>query len=269
MHKITEEPPAHDRLEEKTVPELLQLMNAGDQGVAKAVERALPQITRLVEAIVPGMEAGGRLFYIGSGTSGRLGILDAAECPPTFGVPPGWVIGLIAGGDTAIRKAVEAAEDDRHQAWADLEAYLPTPQDTVIGLSASGTTPYAVGGVEDARKNGLLTGCITCNPGSPLAAAVQHPVEAITGPEFITGSTRLKAGTAQKMVLNMISTAVMVRLGRVLGNKMVDMQLNNEKLIDRGTRYVAATTGKGYREAKALLLEAGSVRGALQQWSAE
>lgn len=264
MLKPTEQNGPDDHLEQRSTLELVTRMNAQDQSVAPAVQKSLPQIAALVDAAADRVAKGGRLFYLGSGTSGRLGILDASECPPTFGVSPDVVVGLIAGGDGAIRNAVEGAEDDPQQAWRDLLPYRPGPIDTVVGLSASGTTPYVLGAVEAARRNGLLTGCVTCNPATPLAKAVECPVEVTTGPEFITGSTRLKAGTAQKMVLNMLTTSVMIRLGRVQGNRMVDMQLANAKLIDRGARYVAEASGLPYAEARELLLKQGSVRRALE-----
>lgn len=262
----TEQASEHEALETLSVASLLAGIHAEDQTVPSAVQRALPQITALVEAIEPRMQAGGRLFYIGSGTSGRLGIVDASECPPTYGVSPERVQGVIAGGDGAIRQAVEGAEDNRTQGWADLQARGIQPFDSLVGLSASGTTPYVLGAVEAARRAGVLTGCITCNTGSPLAAAVALPVEVVVGPEFVTGSTRMKAGTAQKLVLNMVSTTLMVRLGHVQGNRMVDMQLTNAKLIARGTRYVQEATGLAEADAKALLLQAGSVRAAVAAW---
>jgi N-acetylmuramic acid 6-phosphate etherase len=213
---------------------------------------------------VPRMKKGGRIFYIGAGTSGRLGILDASECPPTYGVPHDWVIGIIAGGDQAIRKAVEKAEDDSDQAWKDIQAFGFNEEDTVIGIAASGTTPYVIGGVKAAKASGLLTGCITCNQDSPLSKVVDVPIEVVVGPEFVTGSTRMKAGTAQKLVLNMISTAVMIRLGRVKGNKMVDMQLSNEKLVKRGQRMIMESTGADEFTAHSLLMLHGSVRAAVE-----
>jgi N-acetylmuramic acid 6-phosphate etherase len=261
--KYTEHPSTHNHLEKMSVAELLTNINQEDKTVPLAIEKALPQIDKLVEAIVPRMQQGGRLFYIGAGTSGRLGIVDASECPPTFGVPHGLVIGIIAGGDSAIRKAVEFAEDDPHRAWKDLQEHEIGGLDTVIGIAASGTTPYVIGGLRDARAAGLLTGSITCNPNSPVAAEAELPVEVITGPEFVTGSTRMKAGTAQKLTLNMISTAVMIKLGRVVGNRMVDMQLSNNKLVDRGTRMVMESTGASYQNAQELLLLHGSVRKAI------
>ena len=262
---ITEEPSHYDHLEQMPVGELLQHINEEDALVAEAVNRALPQIKALVEAIEPRMRRGGRLFYIGAGTSGRLGVLDASELPPTFGVSPDWVIGIIAGGDKALRQAVEGAEDHAKQGWRDLLAYHPTADDTLLGVAASGTTPYVVEAIRQARENGLLTGCITSNPNTPLAQAAEHPIETIVGPEFVTGSSRMKSGTAQKMVLNMISTTLMIRLGRVQGNRMVNMQLTNNKLIDRGTRMLQDSLGLSYDEARQRLLEAGSVSSCLDE----
>jgi N-acetylmuramic acid 6-phosphate etherase len=258
--RVTESTSLYDNLEQMTVIELLQNINAEDQKVPLAVQLIIPVISDLVAAIVPRMERGGRLIYIGAGTSGRLGILDASECPPTYGVPFDWVIGLIAGGDHAIRKAVENAEDDGDQAWKDIQEYGFNEDDTVIGIAASGTTPYVIGGVRVARSKGLLTGSITCNPNSPLSNEVDFAIEAVVGPEFVTGSTRMKAGTAQKLVLNMISTAVMIKLGRVKGNKMVDMQLSNAKLVQRGINMIMEATGLEEGKAKELLLSEGSVR---------
>ena len=259
MDKITEQSSHYDHLEQMSVPELLQHINEEDAQVAEAVRKAVPQVVALVEAIEPRLKRGGRLFYVGAGTSGRLGVLDASELPPTYGVPEQWVVGIIAGGDEALRHAVEKAEDIPEQGWRDLEAYQPTVDDTVIGIAASGTTPYVIGAVSEARKHGLLTGCITSNPGSPLAAAADHAIETIVGPEFVTGSSRMKSGTAQKMVLNMISTSLMIRLGRVEGNRMVKMQLTNAKLVDRGVRMIQDSLGLSYEEAERCLLEAGSV----------
>ncbi|MDX9749584.1 MAG: N-acetylmuramic acid 6-phosphate etherase [Flavobacteriales bacterium] len=263
MERITEQPSHHDHLERMGTAELLRRINAEDRLVPGAVGRALPAIEALVDAIVERMRRGGRLFYIGAGTSGRLGILDASECPPTFGVPHGLVTGLIAGGDSAIRRAVEFAEDDRDQGWKDLQEHAIGADDTVIGIAASGTTPYVTGTLERCNAEGVLTGGITCNPGSPVATIAQHPIVVAVGPEFVTGSTRMKSGTAQKLVLNMISTSVMIKLGRVQGNRMVDMQLSNHKLIDRGTRMVMEALGVDHAEAIALLKEHGSVRGAI------
>ena len=265
--KITEQPSLYDHLEQMSVAELLQHINDEDQQVAKAVRQAIPQIQALVEAVEPRMKRGGRLFYVGAGTSGRLGVLDASELPPTFGVPDNWVIGIIAGGDKALRHAVEKAEDIAEEGWKDLLAYQPTTDDTVLGIAASGTTPYVVGAVRQAREYGLLTGCITSNPHTPLAEAAAYPIETIVGPEFVTGSSRMKSGTAQKMVLNMISTSLMIRLERVKGNRMVNMQLTNEKLVDRGTRMLQDSLGLDYDEARQRLLEAGSVNSLLSQSS--
>ena len=262
--KITEQESRYKHLEQMSVAELLMHINEEDAGVAKVVKFAIPQIEALVEAIEPRMKRGGRLFYIGAGTSGRLGVLDASELPPTFGVPDSWVVGIIAGGDRALRHAVEKAEDDTGQGWSDLMAYHPTADDTVLGISASGTTPYVVGAVSQASKNGMLTGCITSNPNTPLAAVSDYPIETIVGPEFVTGSTRMKSGTALKMVLNMISTSLMIRMGRIQDNRMVNMQLTNAKLVDRGTRMLQDYLGLDYDEAKLRLLEAGSVNDALK-----
>ena len=257
---ITESESNHDNLDQMSVGELLNAINQEDQTVALTVQKVIPQIEQLVREIVPRMEKGGRLFYIGAGTSGRLGVVDASECPPTYGVEHGMVVGLIAGGDGAIRKAVEFAEDDPEQAWKDLQEYMINHKDTVIGIAASGRTPYVIGGVKKAKENGILTGCIACNPDSPLAWEAEFPIEPIVGPEFVTGSTRMKAGTAQKLVLNMISTSVMIQLGRVKGNRMVDMQLSNNKLVDRGTKMVMEMLQVDYQEAEALLKKHGSVR---------
>lgn len=264
MQKYTESPSNYRHLEKMSVQELLININKEDQIVALAVEKAIPQIEPLVTDIVAKMKDGGRLFYIGAGTSGRLGILDASECPPTFGVPDDWVIGMIAGGDYAIRKAVEFAEDDASQAWKDLQSYYINKQDVVVGIAASGTTPYVVYGLRDCQKRGITTGCITCNPDAPVAKYADFPIEVITGPEFVTGSTRMKAGTAQKLALNMISTSTMIQMGRVLDNKMVDMQLSNKKLVDRGTKILVNALGLEYEEAKQLLLKYGGVRKAME-----
>lgn len=268
MNKTTEADSYYNNLENMSVSELLQSMNQEDKTVPIAVEKALPQIEKLVNAIVEKMQTGGRLFYLGAGTSGRLGILDASECPPTYGIEQGRVVGLIAGGDTAIRKAVEFAEDDITQGWKDLQAYEITPNDVVIGIAASGSTPYVIGALETCNKNKIVTGSISCNGNSPISAIALFPIEVIVGPEFVTGSTRMKSGTAQKLVLNMISTSVMIKLGRVKGNKMVDMQLSNHKLVDRGVRMVMKNTGiEDYEIAKSLLLKHGSVRKATENYS--
>jgi N-acetylmuramic acid 6-phosphate etherase len=263
MEKITESPSKYRHLEKMSVRELLVNMNTEDQTVPLAVEKAIPQIEVLVQSIVPKMREGGRLFYIGAGTSGRLGVLDASEIPPTFGAPPEWVIGIIAGGDRAIRHPMENAEDSETQAWSDLKVWQIDTNDTVIGIAASGTTPYVVQGLHTCRENGITTGCITCNPGAPLLDESDFPILAVVGAEFLTGSSRMKAGTAQKLILNMISTAVMTQLGRVQDNKMVDMLLSNAKLVDRGIKMVMQATGVEYNEAKYLLQRFGSVRGAL------
>jgi len=266
MALITESESLHHILEELSTAELLRGINQEDQKVAVAVEQALPALEALVNAILPQMRRGGRLFYIGAGTSGRLGIVDASECPPTFGVDHGVVVGLIAGGDSAIRKAVEFAEDDAEQAWKDLTAHAITAQDAVVGIAASGTTPYVIGGLQAAKAAGCVTGAIVCNPGSPVARAAEFPVEVVVGPEFVTGSTRMKSGSAQKMTLNMLSTALMIQLGHVKGNRMVDMQLSNDKLVARGTRMVAEQTGLDANKAEELLLSYGSVRKAVEAW---
>lgn len=262
MKKITEQSSLYDHLDEMSILELLQSINQEDQKVALAVKEAIPQIEGLIKSLVPKMRLGGRLFYIGAGTSGRLGVLDASECPPTYGVPSDWVIGLIAGGDSALRKSVEHAEDDEHQAMKDLEQYLIGVEDVVVGIASSGTTPYVVHGLKDCQKRGITTGCITCNPGAPILQYADHPILAVVGPEFVTGSTRMKSGTAQKMILNMISTTTMIQLGRVKGNRMVDMTLANNKLIDRGTRMLVTQFDLDYEQAKELLLTHGSVRAA-------
>lgn len=266
MDKVTEQSSKYRHLEKMPVEELLSNINREDKMVAQAVEKAIPKISPLVKTIVARMKEGGRLFYIGAGTSGRLGILDASECPPTFGVPDDWVIGIIAGGDSAIRKAVEFAEDSHIQAWKDLQRYYINDQDIVIGIAASGTTPYVVHGLKNCQENNIITGCITCNPGAPVIQYADYAIEVIVGPEFVTGSTRMKAGTAQKLVLNMISTTVMIGLGRVLDNKMVDMQLSNKKLVDRGTKMIKNALKLSYDEAQELLLKHGSVRKALEQF---
>ncbi|MBT8307485.1 MAG: N-acetylmuramic acid 6-phosphate etherase [Maribacter sp.] len=261
--KITETPSNHDHLEQMDTATLLLNMNKEDKTVAEAVTLVIPKITELVNALTERFEKGGRLFYIGAGTSGRLGILDASEIPPTFGMPHERVIGLIAGGDSAIRKAVEFAEDNVKQAWKDLQEHDISEIDVVVGIAASGTTPYVIGGLKDAKAHGLLTAAITNNPGSPLAKVADIPIEVNVGPEFVTGSTRMKSGTSQKLVLNMISTALMIRIGRVKGNKMVNMQLSNNKLVDRGTRYLVEGLGIDYDQAEVLLKKHGSVKKAL------
>lgn len=268
-HLTTETASNHQDLEKKTTRELLEGINQEDKTVPWAVEQAIAQIEQLVDAIVPRMKSGGRLFYIGAGTSGRLGVVDASECPPTYGVPKGLVVGIMAGGDYAIRNSVEHAEDDFSQAWKDLEQHQINHNDSLIGIAASGRTPYVIGGLRDARRHGVVTGCITCNRGSELAATADYPIEVVVGPEYVTGSTRMKSGTAQKLVLNMISTSVMIKLGRVRGNKMVDMQLSNEKLVTRATRMVMQETGLGEQEAAKYLEEHGSVRKAIDAFRAK
>jgi N-acetylmuramic acid 6-phosphate etherase len=264
--RTTESESSYRDLEKMPLRELLENINREDKTVPYAVEKALPQIEQLVGVIVEKMRAGGRLFYLGAGTSGRLGIVDASECPPTFGVEQGLVVGLIAGGDSAIRKAVEFAEDDREQGWKDLQEYAVSAKDAVIGIAASGSTPYVVGALEKCNAEGIATGAVTCNAGSAVARVARYPVEVVVGPEFVTGSTRMKSGTAQKLVLNMISTSVMIQLGRVKGNRMVDMQLSNHKLIDRGTRMVMDALDIPESEANRLLLEHGSVRKAVESF---
>lgn len=269
FEKITESESYYRDLDRMPVSEILDNINREDQKVALAVRRVLPAIEKLVEALVPRMQRGGRLFYLGAGTSGRLGVLDASELPPTFGVPDTWVIGLIAGGDRALRHPVEAAEDDAERGWQELEARGISELDTVVGIAASGRTPYVIGALREARRRGILTAAIACNPDSPMAAEADIAIEPIVGPEFVTGSTRMKSGTAQKMVLNMISTATMIRLGRVRGNRMVNMQLTNQKLVDRGTRMLQAELGLGEEEARRLLLLHGSVSEVLDNYPRE
>jgi N-acetylmuramic acid 6-phosphate etherase len=264
--KISEESSLYDDLEKKSVREILEDINTEDQKVALAVQKTIPQIEKLVSLLIPRMQQGGRIFYMGAGTSGRLGVLDASEIPPTFGVPPTHIIGLIAGGDIALRSAVENAEDDTKHGWQELLQYNINGNDTVIGIAASGTTPYVIGALHEARANGLLTACICSNPDSPMAAEVDIPIEMIVGPEFVTGSSRMKSGTGQKMILNMISTSVMIKLGRVKGNKMVNMQLTNKKLIDRGTRMLVEELGICYEQAHNLLLMSGSVKKAIDKY---
>lgn len=264
--KITEQPSLYNDLESKSVEEILKEINAEDHKIADAVHKTIPQIEKLVEQILPRVKEGGRIFYMGAGTSGRLGVLDASEIPPTFGMPSNVVIGLIAGGETALRNPVENAEDNTEQGWQDLLAYNINPKDTVIGIAASGTTPYVIGAMHTAREHGILTGCITSNPNSPMAAEADVAIEMIVGPEYVTGSSRMKSGTGQKMILNMISTTVMIGLGRVKGNKMVNMQLSNHKLVDRGTRMIIEELPLSYEEAEALLLQYGSVKEAVEAY---
>ncbi len=267
--KTTEQSSKYEHLEQMSVADLLVNINNEDKSVPIAVTKALPQIEALVAIVVAKMKLGGRLFYIGAGTSGRLGIVDASECPPTFGVPFDLVNGIIAGGDKAIRKAVENAEDNTTQAWIDLQEQNIGSNDVVIGIAASGTTPYVISGLERCKENNIVTGCITCNEGSPLALTADYPVVVVVGPEFVTGSSRMKAGTAQKLVLNMISTATMIQLGKVKGNKMVDMQLSNDKLVDRGVKMIMGEIPVDYDKASELLKEFGSVRKAVENFQSK
>jgi N-acetylmuramic acid 6-phosphate etherase len=264
---ITEQPSKYRHLEQMSIQEVLTNINNEDKTVPDAVERAIPQVKRLVSAVTDKMLAGGRLFYIGAGTSGRLAVVDASECPPTYGVPYGLVIAVIAGGDDAITKAIENAEDSNDQGWKDLLEHKVNSKDVVVGIAASGTTPYVISALRECQKRGITTGCITNNPGSPLTDVADFPIEAEVGPEFVTGSTRMKSGTSQKLILNMISTTVMIQLGRVEDNKMVNMQLTNEKLIDRGTKMIMEKLGNDYERAKELLLQYGSVKKAVDNAS--
>ncbi len=264
--KISEQSSLYNDLEKKSVGEIVRDINNEDKKVALAVEKALPAVERLVEEIVPRMKRGGRIFYMGAGTSGRLGVLDASEIPPTFGMEPSWVIGIIAGGDTALRNPVENAEDDTRQGWLDLEKFGINDKDTVIGIAASGTTPYVIGALEECRRHGILTAAITSNPDAPVSQAADIAIEMIVGPEYVTGSSRMKSGSGQKMICNMITTATMIKMGRVKGNKMVNMQLSNAKLVDRGTRMIIEELGLQYDEAKRLLLMHGSVKKAVDAY---
>ena len=265
--KTTEQDSHYNHLENRSIKDVLNVINQEDQSVPLAVATAVPQIEVLITKIVKKLKDGGRLFYIGAGTSGRLGILDASECPPTFGVPHEMVIGLIAGGDRAIRSAVEFAEDDMQQGWNDLQAYNLSSADVVVGIAASGTTPYVIGALKACQQANITTGCITCNQGSPLALVSDYPVEVVVGPEVLTGSSRMKAGTAQKLVLNMITTTSMIQLGKVKGNKMVDMQLNNDKLVARGVRMLVTQLNISETEAKSLLDSYKNVRNALKNYT--
>ena len=269
FNRTTEQDSHYDHLEKMSIRELLININAEDKTVPHAIEKAIPQIEKLTERVVSKLKQGGRLFYIGAGTSGRLGIVDASECPPTFGVSHDLVIGLMAGGDEAIRKAVEFAEDSTEQGWEDLKKYHISKKDVVVGIAASGTTPYVVGALEKCNEKGITTGCITCNDQSPLALTANFPIVVVVGPEFVTGSSRMKAGTAQKLALNMLSTATMIQLGKVKGNKMVDMQLSNNKLVDRGIRMVMNELGISESSANELLLKYGSVRNAVKNYKNE
>lgn len=265
----TESASNYNDLDKMSINSLLKGINSEDKSVPLAIEKVIPQIGALVGSIVPKMKKGGRLFYIGAGTSGRLGIVDASECPPTYGVAHGVVVGIIAGGDKAIRMAVEFAEDDVNQAWLDLAEYKLTLEDTVIGIAASGKTPYVVGGLKKCQENGISTGCVVCNDNSPVVLVSDYPVAVVVGPEFVTGSTRMKAGTAQKLVLNMISTTVMIQLGRVKGNKMVDMQLSNHKLVERGRQMIVSEIGVSYEVAASLLEKEGNVRKAIEAFQSQ
>ena len=269
FQKITESESLYDNLDQMSVRELLEGINNEDRKVAIAVGREIPKIEKLVTRIVERMRRGGRLFYIGAGTSGRLGVLDASEIPPTYGMPNTLVIGLIAGGDRALRNPVESAEDDLDKAWEELQQYHINTNDTLVGIAASGTTPYVIGALRKARSEGILTASISCNPDSPMAAVAEIAIEPVVGPEFVTGSTRMKSGTAQKMVLNMITTSTMIKLGRVKGNRMVNMQLTNQKLVDRGTRMIMEELRLDYEQSKNLLLLHGSVREAIDSYHRE
>jgi len=267
MQKTTESDSNYDALERMSTVDLLKNINREDKTVAHSVENQIPQIEKLVNVIVTKMKLGGRLFYLGAGTSGRLGIVDASECPPTFGVDHGLVIGLMAGGDKAMRKAVEFAEDNSNLGWEDLQSHNINTNDVVVGIAASGTTPYVVGALDMCQQENILTACVVCNTNSPLSKVADIPIEVVVGPEFVTGSTRMKSGTAQKLVLNMISTTVMIKLGKVKGNKMVDMQLSNNKLVDRGTKMIMQETGIDYEAANKLLSKFGSVRDAVDNYN--
>jgi len=266
FNRITEQASKYDNLQNMSTRELLESINSLDKEVPLAIEKEIPSIEALSNKITSQLKKGGRLFYIGAGTSGRLGIVDASECPPTFGVSHNLVIGLIAGGDSAIRKAVEFAEDDNTQAWKDLKSHKINDKDIVVGIAASGTTPYVIGGLESCNSNGIATGCITCNAGSPLANVSQYPIQVVVGPEFVTGSTRMKAGTAQKLVLNMLTTSIMIKLGKVEGNKMVNMQLSNDKLVDRGINMLCEALSLDYNKAAQLLKKYGSVKQATEAY---
>ncbi len=267
MKKITESDSNYDGLEQMSVSDLLKNINREDKTVSHSVEKQLSQIEKLINVIVPKMKKGGRLFYVGAGTSGRLGIIDASECPPTFGVDYGLVVGLMAGGDTAMRKAVEFAEDDTTLGWNDLLEFKINSNDVVVGIAASGTTPYVVGALKKCQEENISTGCIVCNSGSPVSDVSDYPIEVVVGPEFVTGSTRMKSGTAQKLVLNMISTSIMIQLGKVKGNKMVDMQLSNNKLVNRGIKMIMNEIGVDYETANSLLQKFGSVRNAVENYN--
>lgn len=269
FRRVTEQTSKYDGLEKMSIRELLDNINREDRLVPEAVAQAIPSIERLVTAVAERMLSGGRLFYIGAGTSGRLGVVDASECPPTYGVPHGLVIGIIAGGENAMFRAVEFAEDSREDGWKDLQRQDVSDRDAVVGIAASGTTPYVISALEECRRHGILTGSISCNPGAPVSQVSDHPIEVVVGPEFVTGSTRMKSGTAQKLVLNMISTTLMIQLGRVEGNRMVNMQLTNEKLVDRGVKMLMDRLGwSDYDRAKDWLLRHGTVRKAAEAYAA-
>lgn len=268
FRKLTEEPSPYRHLEKMSIRDLLVNINQEDHKVPKVIEGILPQIEKLVDAVVDKMLSGGRLFYIGAGTSGRLAVVDASECPPTFGVDPGLVVAVIAGGEQAVTQAIEHAEDDQEQGWKDLQAHNVSAKDIVIGIAASGTTPYVIGALEHCREAGIITGSICCNPNAPVSTVADHSVEVVTGPEFITGSTRMKSGTAQKLVLNMISTSAMIQLGRVEDNKMVNMKLTNDKIIDRGTKMLMERLElTDYESAKEMLMKYGSVKKAVMSYT--
>tara|TARA_B110000285_G_scaffold216408_1_gene263681 strand:- start:1011 stop:1820 length:810 start_codon:yes stop_codon:yes gene_type:complete len=268
IKRVTESSSNYNDLDKMSTLDLISNINNEDKTVAHSIEKILPEIESFINACYLRMKDGGRLFYIGAGTSGRLGVIDASECPPTFGVNHGIVVGIMAGGDAAIRKAVENAEDDTTQGWKDLLEHSINSNDTIIGIAASGSTPYVIGALEKGNQEGVLTGSITCNPGNIVAETAQFPMTAVVGPEFVTGSTRMKSGTAQKLILNMISTSLMIKMGHVQGNRMVDMQLSNKKLIDRGTKMIMESLPIEYEEAKSLLLKYGSVRKAIENYKA-
>ena len=267
MNKTTESDSNYDGLDKMSIADLLTNINREDKTVALSVEDQIPQIEQLINAIVPKMKTGGRLFYLGAGTSGRLGVIDASECPPTFGVDHGLVIGIMAGGDKAMRKAVEFAEDNIDLGWEDLQSHNINDNDVVIGIAASGTTPYVIGALKKCQQENITTGCIVCNANAPVSQVADFPIEVVVGPEFVTGSTRMKSGTAQKLVLNMISTSLMIKLGKIKGNKMVDMHLSNNKLLDRGAKMLMNEISVDYETANNLLNQFGSVRNALDNYN--
>lgn len=268
IKRVTESSSNYNNLDKMSTLDLITNINKEDKTVAESIEKILPEIELFINACFLRMKDGGRLFYLGAGTSGRLGVIDASECPPTFGVDHGVIVGIMAGGDAAIRKAVENAEDDTQQGWKDLQEHAINSNDTIIGIAASGSTPYVIGALKKANEEGVLTGSITCNPGNIVAETAQYPMTAVVGPEFVTGSTRMKSGTAQKLILNMISTSLMIKLGHVQGNRMIDMQLSNNKLIDRGTKMIIESLSIEYEKAKELLIKFGSVRKAIENYEA-